>query len=102
MRLEALAYKSHITLLASVLEQRISLKNIRDKLTTTRDSVRENAKEQVHCTNDLIAKVKDAATTLGHILETAASIYTTVMSFRSLGIQLIQIYIASILYPNTL
>ena len=80
----------------------MSLKNIRDELTTAQDSVKESAEEQVHCTNDLMAKVEDAATALGHVLETAASIHTTVMSFRSLGIQLMQMYVVSISYPNTL
>ncbi|KAF2195524.1 hypothetical protein K469DRAFT_14220 [Zopfia rhizophila CBS 207.26] len=89
-RLEAQAQESHVTLLASVLEQGMSLKNIRDEMSTVQDSVKEYAKEQVQYTNNVMAKVEDAATTLDRVSESTESVHATVMSFRCLGIQLMQ------------
>lgn len=94
-RVEMQAHKTHGTLLAKILEQRMGLRDVQDTVSDVQNSLQENSKRRMDSTNDLIGKVDDAAATLHRVSGTTESINTTVMSFRDLGVQLLQMYVAS-------
>jgi hypothetical protein len=82
-RLEAQAHMSHVTLLVSILEQRTLL-------VETKDAIITSTRQQVDGTKRLSEKFDDSAKTLEGIASITESINITVMSFRNLGIQLLQ------------
>ena len=69
----------------------MSINDIRDKVTATQDTVRQQSKKHADTAEHLTEKVDNAASTLRQVSRTTDSINTTVMSFRNLGIQLLQV-----------
>jgi len=82
-RLEAQAHKSHVTLMASVLEQRAML-------VETKDAIKEGTKQHVKSVNYLAEKIDNSSKVLKDVASAMESTNTTVMSFRNLGRQLLQ------------
>lgn len=82
-RLEAQAHKSHVTLLASVLDQWAMLFE-------TKDTIKEITKQHVKSVNHLAEKMDNSSKVLKDVASATESINTTVISFRNLGRQLLQ------------
>ena len=74
---------SHVTLLASILEQRTLL-------VETKDAIIKNTGQQVDGTRSLSEKVDNSTRILKGVASTTESINTTMISFKNLGIQLLQ------------
>lgn len=90
-RVEDKAQKSHVTLLASILEKRLRLEQIEGKVTATQTSIQSRAKIQLEKTTVLGNQLDEAATTLRSVQGTE-TITTTIFSIRDVVSQLLPTY----------
>lgn len=68
----------------------MNVEKIDKKITDTQQSIENNTKTQLRRTDELANQIEDAATTLHHVSNRIDTVNTTIMSFRDLGIQLLQ------------
>ncbi|CAO2647556.1 Nn.00g084780.m01.CDS01 [Neocucurbitaria sp. VM-36] len=89
-RIETEADTSHGALLASILEQRASIQRLDKKIHKTESLLRHNFQRQSERTETIANDLNNATQTLRYISDTTGTINTTVMSLRSLAVQLLQ------------
>jgi ABC-type molybdenum transport system ATPase subunit/photorepair protein PhrA len=92
-RLEAQAKDTHVTLLANTVEQGSSLREIKKDVSVIQSSVNQQSKEQTLHEDRVMTKMDVAITSLKRVSEKAEKVQATVISFRSLGEQLFQLYV---------
>jgi len=90
-RVEVQSRTSHATLLASILDLRSQAACANTTLRTTKGLVNGIAKEQKRHGRYMKRTLDDAAGTLRNVSESTAAMNATVMGFRDLGTQLLQL-----------
>ncbi|KAJ4375956.1 hypothetical protein N0V83_001235, partial [Neocucurbitaria cava] len=89
-RIEAEASKSHVALLASILEQRASIERLDKKVHRTESFLRDDFQRQSERTKKIADDMNNATQTLRQISDATETVNMTVMSLRTLAVQLLQ------------